>query len=317
MAEGKVPGPRILCVGAILSPTGGHGQAYGYRQDVCTCVQSGVGVCDGVDGCRRAVRLQVAQGADAIKFAATGGVLSNIRAGVDQQFTTDELRTIIETAHMLGRRVSAHAHGTGGINAALENGVDSIEHGSFLDDESIRLFLRNNAFHTPTIIAGATVLGMAQGGVVLTPAQREKALVVGEQIKLALGETYRAGVKISFGTDMGVGPHGENAREFALMVEAGMSAADAIKAATVTASRTARPVRHGRRHRARQVSRHHRRRRRSAGGRDRAGAGEVRDGGRVAGARRRLMAAPAAQSLFDQGLALHQAGRTGEGEGPL
>jgi imidazolonepropionase-like amidohydrolase len=180
--------------------------------------------------------LQVAQGADAIKFAATGGVLSNIRAGVDQQFTTDELRTIIETAHTLGRRVSAHAHGTAGINAALEHGVDSIEHGSFLDDESIRLFLRGNAFHTPTIIAGATVLGMAQGGIVLTPAQREKALVVGERIKEALGRSYRAGVKISFGTDMGVGPHGQNAREFALMVEAGMSAADAIKAATVTAS---------------------------------------------------------------------------------
>ena len=236
VAEGKVPGPRILCVGAILSPTGGHGQVFGLRQDVCTCVQSSAGVCDGVDGCRRAVRLQVAQGADAIKFAATGGVLSNIRAGVDQQFTTDELRTIIETAHTLGRRVSAHAHGTGGVNAALEHGVDSIEHGSFLDDESIRLFLRNNAFHTPTIIAGVTVLGMAQGGTVLEPAQREKAMVVGDKIRDALGRSYRAGVKISFGTDMGVGPHGENAREFALMVEAGMSNADAIKAATVTAS---------------------------------------------------------------------------------
>jgi len=236
IAEGKVPGPRILCVGAILSPTGGHGQTYGFRQDVCTCVQSNIGVCDGVDGCRKAVRAQVAQGADAIKFAATGGVLSNIRAGVDQKFTTDELRTIIETAHMLGRRVSAHAHGVGGINAALENGVDSIEHGSFLDDESIRLFLKHNAFHTPTIIAGVTVLGMAQSGVGLTAAQAEKAVVVGERIKQALGRSYRAGVKISFGTDMGVGPHGQNAREFALMVEAGMSNADAIKAATVTAA---------------------------------------------------------------------------------
>jgi imidazolonepropionase-like amidohydrolase len=236
VAEGKVPGPRILAVGAILSPTGGHGQTYGFRQDVCTCVQSSAGVCDGVDACRRAVRLQVAQGADAIKFAATGGVLSNIRAGVDQQFTTDELTTIIETAHRLGRRVSAHAHGTAGINAALAGGVDSIEHGSFLDDASIDLFLRRGAFHTPTLIAGATVLGMAQGGVVLTPAQREKALVVGEEIKRALARTYKAGVKISFGTDMGVGEHGQNAREFALMVEAGMSGADAIKAATVTAA---------------------------------------------------------------------------------
>ena len=236
IAEGKVPGPRMLCVGAILSPTGGHGQTYGFRQDVCACVQSTVGVCDGVDGCRRAVRLQVAQGADAIKFAATGGVLSNISAGVDQQFTTDELTSIIETAHVLGRRVSAHAHGLGGINAALAAGVDSIEHGSFLDETSIPLFLEHGAFHTPTLIAGATVLGMAQGGVVLTPAQREKALVVGDAIKAALGRSYRAGVKISFGTDMGVGPHGENAREFALMVEAGMTPAAAIKAATVTAA---------------------------------------------------------------------------------
>jgi imidazolonepropionase-like amidohydrolase len=236
VAEGKTPGPRILCVGAILSPTGGHGQLYGYRQDVCTCVQSSVGVCDGVDGCRRAVRLQVAQGADAIKFAATGGVLSNIRAGIDQQFTTDELTSIIETAHRLGRRVSAHAHGLGGVNAALAAGVDSIEHGSFIDDSSVDLFLEHGAFHTPTLIAGATVLGMAQGGVVLTPAQREKAMVVGVQIKQALARTYKAGVKISFGTDMGVGEHGQNAREFALMVECGMKPADAIKAATVTAA---------------------------------------------------------------------------------
>jgi imidazolonepropionase-like amidohydrolase len=236
VAEGKVPGPRILAVGALLSPTGGHGQTYGFRRDVCSCVQSSIGVCDGVDGCRRAVRAQVAQGADAIKFAATGGVLSNLRAGVDQQFTTDELTAIIETAHNLGRRVSSHAHGTAGINAALNAGVDSIEHGSFLDDESIDLFLAHGAFHTPTLIAGATVLGMAQGGIVLTPAQREKALIVGEAIMAALGRSYRAGVKISFGTDMGVGPHGENAREFALMVQAGMTNADALKAATVTAA---------------------------------------------------------------------------------
>ena len=235
VAEGKVPGPRILCVGAILSPTGGHGQTYGFRQDVCACIQTSVGTCDGVDSCRKAVRTQVAQGADAIKFAATGGVLSNIKAGVDQQFTTDELRTIIETAHTLGRRVSAHAHGLGGINAALAAGVDSIEHGSYLDDESIRLFLASGAFHTPTLIAGATVLGMAQAGG-LMPSQREKALLIGHEIKAALGRSYRAGVKIAFGTDMGVGPHGQNAREFALMVEAGMSNADAIKAATVTAA---------------------------------------------------------------------------------
>jgi len=236
VAEGKVPGPRILCVGAVLSPTGGHGQTYGFREDVCACVQSTSGVCDGVDECRRAVRRQVAHGADAIKFVATGGVLSNIRAGVDQQFTTDEIRTIIETAHHLGRRVAAHAHGAAGINAALDCGVDSIEHGSFLDDVSLRLFLERRAFHVPTIIAGMTVLEMAKSGTTLTAAQSEKALVVGERIKTALGRSYAAGVKIAFGTDMGVGPHGQNAREFGYMVEAGMPPAEAIKAATVSAA---------------------------------------------------------------------------------
>jgi imidazolonepropionase-like amidohydrolase len=236
VAEGVVPGPRILAVGAALSPTGGHAQTYGFRADVCACLQSGAGVCDGADGCMKAVRRQVAEGADAIKFVATGGVLSNIKAGVDQQFTDAEMVSIVSTSHTMGRRASAHAHGTAGINAALRAGVDSIEHGSFLDDASLDLFLENGAFHTPTLIAGATVLGMAQGGMVLTPFQREKAMVVGDAIKGALGRSYRAGVKISFGTDMGVGPHGENAKEFALMVEAGMKPVDAIKAATATAA---------------------------------------------------------------------------------
>ncbi|HXQ47233.1 MAG TPA: amidohydrolase family protein [Caulobacteraceae bacterium] len=236
IAEGKVPGPRVLCVGAILSPTGGHGQVYGFRRDVCACVQSSLGVCDGVDECRKAVRRQVAMGADAIKIVATGGVLSNIAAGIDQQFTNDEIKTLVETAHHLGRRISAHAHGAAGINAALKAGIDSIEHGSFMDDESISLFLEKEAFHTPTVIAGMSALEMAKAGGILSPAQAEKAFQVGERIKTALTKSYQSGVKISFGTDMGVGPHGENAREFAYMVECGMTPADAIKAATVTAS---------------------------------------------------------------------------------
>jgi len=236
VAERKVPGPRILCVGAILSPTGGHGQVYGFREDVCACVQTHIGTCDGVDACRKAVRTQVAQGADAIKFVSTGGVLSNIRAGVDQQFTDDEIRTIIETAHHLGRRVAAHAHGAAGINAALAAGVDSIEHGSFLDDTSIRLFLERGAWHVPTVIAGMTVLEMAEAGGVLTGAQAEKARLVGVKIKEALARSHKAGVKIAFGTDMGVGPHGKNAREFGYMVEAGLTPAEAIRAATVSAA---------------------------------------------------------------------------------
>jgi imidazolonepropionase-like amidohydrolase len=237
IAEKKVAGPRILCVGAILSPTGGHVQVYGYRHDVCACVQSRSGICDGVDECRRAVRRQVSHGADAIKFVATGGVLSNIKAGLDQQFTDDEIRSIIETAHHLGRRVAAHAHGTAGINAALEAGVDSIEHGSFLDARSLELFIAKGAFHVPTIIAGVTVLAMAQGDGLLTAAQIEKAMIVGVKIKEALARSHKAGVTIAFGTDMGVGPHGQNAREFGFMVEAGMRSREAIKAATVNAAK--------------------------------------------------------------------------------
>jgi len=237
IAERKVAGPRMLCVGAVLSPTGGHGQIYGFRQDVCACVQSTSGICDGVDECRRAVRRQVSHGADAIKFVATGGVLSNIKTGLDQQFTDDEIRSIIETAHRLGRRVAAHAHGAAGINAALEAGVDSIEHGSFLDARSLELFIAKGAFHVPTIIAGVTVLEMAQADGLLTPAQIEKAMIVGVKIKEALARSHKAGVTIAFGTDMGVGPHGQNAREFGFMVEAGMHSREAIKAATVNAAK--------------------------------------------------------------------------------
>ena len=237
IAERKVAGPRILCVGAVLSPTGGHGQIYGFRHDVCACVQSTSGICDGVDECRRAVRRQVSHGADAIKFVATGGVLSNIRAGLDQQFTDDEICSIIETAHRLGRRVAAHAHGAAGINAALEAGVNSIEHGSFLDARSLELFIAKGAFHVPTIIAGVTVLEMAQTDGLLMPAQIEKAMIVGVKIKEALARSHKAGVTIAFGTDMGVGPHGQNAREFGFMVEAGMRSREAIKAATVNAAK--------------------------------------------------------------------------------
>jgi imidazolonepropionase-like amidohydrolase len=142
----------------------------------------------------------------------------------------------------LGRRVAAHAHGAAGINAALEAGVDSIEHGSFLDARSLELFIAKGAFHVPTIIAGVTVLEMAQrdmarGDGVLTTAQIEKAMMVGVKIKEALARSHKAGVTIAFGTDMGVGPHGQNAREFGYMVEAGMPSRDAIKAATINAAK--------------------------------------------------------------------------------
>ncbi len=233
--QGLIAGPRLVVAGSTLSPTGGHAQTYGYRDDVNALFASS-GTCDGVDACRRAVRLQAARGADVIKLVATAGVLSNIAAGVDQQFTDEELAVIVKTAHGLGKRVAAHAHGAGGINAALRAGVDSIEHGSYVSSESISLFRAKGAYMVPTVIAGVTVAEYAKKGGVLTPAQRAKALQVGPLMQAALGRAYAGGVKIAFGTDMGVGVHGQNAKEFALMVGAGMPPAEALKAATVNAA---------------------------------------------------------------------------------
>lgn len=233
--EGLIAGPRLVVAGSTLSPTGGHAQTYGYREEINLLFAS-TGTCDGVDECRKAVRRQVSRGADVIKLVATGGVLSNIAAGVDQQFTDEELAAIVKTAHNLGKRVAAHAHGAGGLNAALRAGVDSIEHGSYVDDNSIALFRKTGAYLVPTVIAGVTVAEYAKSQDFLTPAQREKAIKVGPLIQAALGRAYKGGAKIAFGTDMGVGVHGRNAKEFALMVGAGMPPAEALKAATVNAA---------------------------------------------------------------------------------
>mgnify|MGYP001361968646 CR=1 FL=1 len=232
IGEGMIAGPRLLVAGSTLSPTGGHAQTYGYRDEINELFASSA-ICDGVEDCRRAVRLQISRGADVIKLVATGGVLSDIKAGVDQQFTDDELASIVQTAHKLGRRVAAHAHGAGGIDAALRAGVDSIEHGSYLTAESISLFRKTGAYLVPTVIAGVTVAKYAKQGGILSNAQKQKALAVGPVIQDALKRAYAGGVKIAFGTDSGVSPHGQNAQEFALMVEAGMPPIEAIKAATI------------------------------------------------------------------------------------
>ncbi len=192
--------------------------------------------CSGADACRRAVRRQIQAGADVIKITATGGVLSNTRAGVDQQLTNAELEAIVDAAHSMGRRVTAHAHGAGGINAALRAGVDSIEHGTYLDNDGIRLLRRGNRYLVPTMLAGWWVSQLAEQGGTLTPAQAEKAAEVGPALVGMVRRARAAGVRIAFGTDTGVSPHGMNAREFQLMVDAGFTPLQAIQAATIHAA---------------------------------------------------------------------------------
>lgn len=237
ISKGDIAGPRIFASGATISVTGGHGDGtQGYRNDIAGILQSPA-VCDGPADCRRAVREQVRRGADHIKLTATGGVLSNTAAGVEQQFFPDELEAIVSSAHAMGRKVTAHAHGRAGINAALKAGVDSIEHGTYLDDESIKLFRKSGAYLVPTLLAGATVVEWAKDPTsFLLPPQRAKALQVGPLMHDMAGKARKGGVKIAFGTDTGVSRHGENAREFALLVAAGFTPMEAIRTATVNAA---------------------------------------------------------------------------------
>lgn len=236
IALGQVEGPRIIASGSAVAAHGGHGDIHGLRDDVMEVLRS-PSICSGADDCRRAVREQVRAGADVIKITATGGVLSNTAAGLGQQMTDDELTAIVETAHRLGRRVTAHAHGADGINSFLRAGGDSIEHGTYLDDESIRLMRQNRVWLVPTLLAGDFVARIAAGpDNFFTPAQTQKALQAGP-LMLDMGRrAHAAGVRIAFGTDSGVSAHGDNAQEFALLVRAGLTPLEAIQAATVNAA---------------------------------------------------------------------------------
>ena len=236
VARGRVPGPRIIASGAGISVHGGHGDSHGYRPEVLEILRSEA-VCSGADDCRRAVREQIRLGADVIKITATGGVLSNTAAGLGQQFSDAELEAIVEAAHSMGRRVTAHAHGADGITAFLRAGGDSIEHGTYLDDEGIRLMRQNRAWLVPTLLAGDFVARIASGpNNFLSPAQTAKALEAGPLMLDMCRRAHQAGVQIAFGTDSGVSAHGDNAQEFALLVQCGMTPLEAIQAATVRAA---------------------------------------------------------------------------------
>ena len=235
--RGDAVGPRMRVAGPSITPTGGHGDINGYNQRVIENFSS-PGACNGPADCARAVRALVQAGVDTIKITATGGVLSNTAAGLEVQFMDDELRAIVQAAEMMGRRVTAHAHGVTGVNAFLAAGGHSIEHGTFLDNESIRLFRSSGAFLVPTVMAGEFVTLEAEANAAwMTPFQRAKALLVGPQMVDMLRRAHRGGVQIAFGTDSGVSRHGDNAREFELMVEAGMTPAQAIIAATINGAR--------------------------------------------------------------------------------
>ena len=238
IARGWAIGPRIVDAGMALSATTGHmDPTLGVREDFHEALRASGSTCDGPDDCRRAVRRQIALGADLIKIATTGGVNSRIGLGLGAQMFEDEARAIVETAHLYGRRVAVHAHGADGINLALRVGADSIEHGTLIDEESLRLWRQSRAYYVPTL---STVNGYIErlrtNPGAYTPEVRAKIEwrigITGQALRRAVP----AGVRIAFGTDAGVSMHGRNADEFLLMVEHGMDPMSAIAAATVNAA---------------------------------------------------------------------------------
>src|SRR5690606_4694027 len=234
--RGDVPGPRIIASGESVSVHGGHGDINGYRDDIMHMF-TGESICSGAEDCMRAVRLQIRSGADIIKITATGGVLSNTAAGLGQQFSEAELAAIVEAGHRMGRQVTAHAHGADGSNSCLRAGGASIEHGTYLDAESIGLMRREGVWLVPTLLAGDFVARVASGpDNFLTPAQTAKALEAGPKMLDMARRAHRGGVKIAFGPDSGVSAQGDNAQEFALLVRAGLTPLQAIQSATIGAA---------------------------------------------------------------------------------
>jgi imidazolonepropionase-like amidohydrolase len=239
VAQGLVPGPRIYTAGVALSATGGHMDSTdGLSDFMMEKLNPGPveGVANGPDQCRQAVREQFKRGADLIKIASTGGVLDLSKNSSGPQYTEEEIRAVVETARDLGMRVACHAHGPEGIKRALRAGVNSIDHGSLLDDEGIALFKKSTAWYVPTLIAGKSVADSARKPGYFPPVIAVKAVSIGNQMQGTFGRAYKAGVRVAFGTDAGVFRHGQNAREFGYMTEAGMPPLEAIRSATLNAA---------------------------------------------------------------------------------
>jgi imidazolonepropionase-like amidohydrolase len=234
---GLIVGPRVYTTAKSIATTGGHADpTNGYADHIDHHVGPMEGVINGVPAAREAVRQRYKDGADLIKITATGGVLSLAKSGQAPQFMDDELAAIVATARDYGMTVAVHAHGAEGMKRAIKAGVDSIEHGSLMDDEARNMMIEHGTYLVPTISAGKWVAMKAEESDFFPAVVRPKAAAIGPQIQETFGKAYKAGVKIAFGTDAGVCPHGQNALEFVYMTEAGMPPMEAIRAATVYAA---------------------------------------------------------------------------------
>ena len=239
--QGLIRGPRIWAAGKAIGTTGGHADpTNGYNAELAHIIGPPGptdGVINGTDDARQAVRQRYKEGSDVIKITATGGVLSYAKSGDAPQFTIEEIKAVVETANDYGYKVAAHAHGKEGMKRAVIGGVTSIEHGTYMDEEVMTLMKKNGTWYVPTISAGRFVAEKAKIDGYFPEVIRPKAARIGALIQTTAANAYKAGVPIAFGTDAGVGPHGDNAKEFVFMVEAGMPASYALQAATFNAAK--------------------------------------------------------------------------------
>ena len=237
IAEGWVVGPRVFTAGKSIATTGGHADpSNGVNQRLRSDPGPADGVVNSVTDGYKAVRARYKEGSDLIKITATGGVLSQAKSGQNPQFTVEEIQAIVAAAKDYGFAVAAHAHGTEGMRRAVIGGVDSIEHGTYMTAEVMRLMKRNGTYYVPTIVAGRFVAEKAQTPGYFSELVRPKAAAIGPLIQGTFARAYKAGVKIAFGTDTGVSPHGDNWKEFGYMIESGMPPMEAIQSATVVAA---------------------------------------------------------------------------------